>query len=222
MCGTVGTGFTPHAITIAAGEDVAARIMSFSQQGPRGICILSANGAISNATLRQSAASGGTVTYEGRFEILSLSGSFLVTELCRTGGLSVSLAGPDGRVIGGGVAGMLMAASPVQVVVGSFVCLPKKTHTKALKAEDASKLSISPGGAAASNMRNSVAPPEVSVCERGNDKQDSPPTNNQTSGNATSSNDTPPGQMIAVQMGWLGSQESNRRITDINMSSPGQ
>ena len=34
----------------------------------------------------------------------------------RTGGLSVSFAGPDGRVIGGGVAGMLMAASPVQVV----------------------------------------------------------------------------------------------------------
>lgn len=33
----------------------------------------------------------------------------------RTGGLSVSLASPDGRVVGGGVAGMLMAASPVQV-----------------------------------------------------------------------------------------------------------
>jgi hypothetical protein len=56
---------------------------------------------------------------QGRFEILALSGSFLVTESggnrSRTGGLSVSLAGPDGRVIGGGVAGMLMAASPVQV-----------------------------------------------------------------------------------------------------------
>lgn len=56
---------------------------------------------------------------QGRFEILSLSGSFLLTENAgtrsRTGGLSVSLAGPDGRVIGGGVAGLLMAASPVQV-----------------------------------------------------------------------------------------------------------
>lgn len=30
-------------------------------------------------------------------------------------GLSVSLAGSDGRVLGGGVAGMLVAASPVQV-----------------------------------------------------------------------------------------------------------
>ena len=45
-------------------QDVAARIMSFSQQGPRGICILSANGAISNVTLRQPSTSGGTVTYE--------------------------------------------------------------------------------------------------------------------------------------------------------------
>ena len=33
----------------------------------------------------------------------------------RGGGLSVSLAGPDGRVLGGGVAGVLIAASPVQV-----------------------------------------------------------------------------------------------------------
>lgn len=56
---------------------------------------------------------------QGRFEILSLSGSFLLSESggqrSRTGGLSVSLSGPDGRVLGGGVAGLLTAASPVQV-----------------------------------------------------------------------------------------------------------
>ena len=33
----------------------------------------------------------------------------------RTGGLSVSLSGPDGRVLGGNVAGLFTAASPVQV-----------------------------------------------------------------------------------------------------------
>jgi hypothetical protein len=57
---------------------------------------------------------------QGLFEILSLSGSFLLSEngdhRSHTGGLSVSLAGPDGRVLGGGVAGLLTAASPVQVV----------------------------------------------------------------------------------------------------------
>lgn len=56
---------------------------------------------------------------QGRFEILSLSGSYMVSESggqrSRTGGLSVLLAGPDGRVLGGGVAGLLTAAAPVQV-----------------------------------------------------------------------------------------------------------
>lgn len=33
----------------------------------------------------------------------------------RSGGMSVSLAGPDGRVVGGGVAGLLIAATPIQV-----------------------------------------------------------------------------------------------------------
>jgi hypothetical protein len=48
-----------------------------------------------------------------------LSGSFIPIETqgarSRSGGMSVSLASPDGRVVGGGVAGLLVAASPVQV-----------------------------------------------------------------------------------------------------------
>ncbi|XP_008804001.2 AT-hook motif nuclear-localized protein 1-like [Phoenix dactylifera] len=122
---SAGANFTPHVITVAAGEDVTMKIISFSQQGPQAICILSANGIISNVTLRQPDSSGGTLTYEGRFELLSLSGSFMPTEnggtRSRSGGMSVSLASPDGRVVGGGVAGLLVAASPVQVVVGSFL-----------------------------------------------------------------------------------------------------
>lgn len=58
------------------------------------------------------------VTLQGRFQILCLSGSYLVSEdggpRGRTGGVSVSLSSPDGHVVGGGVA-MLIAASPVQV-----------------------------------------------------------------------------------------------------------
>ncbi|OEL27377.1 AT-hook motif nuclear-localized protein 1 [Dichanthelium oligosanthes] len=119
---SAGANFTPHIITVAPGEDVTMKVISFSQQGPRAICILSANGVISNVTLRQPDSSGGTLTYEGRFELLSLSGSFMPTEnRSRSGGMSVSLASPDGRVVGGGVAGLLVAASPVQIVVGSFL-----------------------------------------------------------------------------------------------------
>jgi hypothetical protein len=47
--------------------------MTFSQQGPRTVCILSANGAISNVTLRQPATSGGLVTYEVCCTVLVLT-----------------------------------------------------------------------------------------------------------------------------------------------------
>lgn len=57
---------------------------------------------------------------QGQYEIISLSGSFLLSEnngtRSRTGGLSVLLSGSDGQVLGGGVAGMLMAGSQVQVL----------------------------------------------------------------------------------------------------------
>ncbi|KAJ0263303.1 AT-hook motif nuclear-localized protein 3 [Hirschfeldia incana] len=121
----VGANFTPYVLTVNAGEDVTMKIMTFSQQGSRAICILSANGPISNVTLRQSTTSGGTLTYEGRFEILSLTGSFMQNDTggtrSRAGGMSVCLAGPDGRVFGGGLAGLFLAAGPVQVMVGTFI-----------------------------------------------------------------------------------------------------
>lgn len=69
---------------------------------------------------------------QGRFEIISLSGSFLLAQdgdtRSRTGGLSVALAGSDGRVLGGCVAGMLMASTPVQVSISfrvALFCCPK-------------------------------------------------------------------------------------------------
>lgn len=128
--GSPGAGFMPHILEVNSREDVLAKLVWFSQNSPRALCILSASGAISNVTLQQASTSGGTVTYEGRFEILSLSGSFMVSESdgqrSRTGGLSVSLSGPDGRVLGGNVAGLLIAASPVQVIVGSFAPAAQK------------------------------------------------------------------------------------------------
>uniref|UniRef100_A0A6N2LFN9 AT-hook motif nuclear-localized protein n=1 Tax=Salix viminalis TaxID=40686 RepID=A0A6N2LFN9_SALVM len=152
--GSAGFGFTPHVITVKAGEDISSKIMSFSQHGPRAVSILSANGAISNVTLRQQATSGGTVTYEGKFEILV---HFLV--YCyqengvvrnRSGGLSVCLSGPDGRVLGGSVAGLLVAAAPVQVVVGSFVANGRKESKSANHKQPSSATSRLPprGGSA--------------------------------------------------------------------------
>ncbi|KAL3714046.1 hypothetical protein ACJRO7_006054 [Eucalyptus globulus] len=121
----VDANFTPHVLDVNPGEDVMMKVMSFSRQGSRAICILSANGTISNVSLCQPTSCGGTSTYEGCFEILSLSGSFAPIinggTISKSGGMSVSLSGPDGHVIGGGLAGLLVAAGPVQVIVGSFL-----------------------------------------------------------------------------------------------------
>ncbi|XP_009763229.1 AT-hook motif nuclear-localized protein 14 [Nicotiana tabacum] len=119
--GNAGQGFSPHIINVSTGEDVGQKIMMFMQQSKYELCVLSASGSISNASLRQPATSGGSITYEGRFDILTLSGSYVRTEIGgRTGGLSVCLASTDGQIIGGGVGGPLIAGGPIQVIVGSF------------------------------------------------------------------------------------------------------
>ncbi|KAA8539038.1 hypothetical protein F0562_025730 [Nyssa sinensis] len=150
--GIAGQGFTPHIITVAAGEDMAQKIMLFVQQSKREICILSASGSISNPSLRQPATSGGNITYEGRFDITALTGSFVRTELGGiTGGLGVSLSSTDGQIIGGGVGGSMRAAGPVEVIVGTFLIDPKKDITGGIK-----------GDASASNLPSPVAGPSIS------------------------------------------------------------
>ncbi|XP_042501160.1 AT-hook motif nuclear-localized protein 1-like [Macadamia integrifolia] len=46
-----GRDFTLHMVTIHTGENVAAKVISLI--GPRAVCILSANGFVSNVTIRQ-------------------------------------------------------------------------------------------------------------------------------------------------------------------------
>ncbi|KAH9324868.1 hypothetical protein KI387_005046 [Taxus chinensis] len=229
LSGSAGMGFTPHVITIATGEDVATKIMSFSHQGPRAVCILSANGAISNVTLRQSATSGGTVTYEGRFEILSLSGSFLLTEnggtRSRTGGLSVSLAGPDGRVIGGGVAGMLMAASPVQVVVGSFISNGRKPQAKPANPEPSIGL-LQAGNSGGPLASITISRGSMNDASGAKSRGPNSPMLNQGTGASISNNtgQQPVRNVASFQsMGWSSSPSMSdiRRNTDINIPLPG-
>ena len=154
--GNAGQGFTPHIITVAAGEDVAQKIMLFMQQSKREICILSASGSISNASLRQPATSGG-ITYEGRFEIISLSGSYVRTELGgRTGGLSICLSSTDGQIVGGGVGGPLQAAGPVQVIIGTFVIDTKKDVSGGVMVEASAHQLPSHAGGASVGFRSAV------------------------------------------------------------------
>ncbi|KAE8657321.1 Polynucleotidyl transferase isoform 1 [Hibiscus syriacus] len=125
-----GTGWKQQLATLGAVFNC-----SVVSDRPRAVSILSGSGTVSSVTLRQPASSTPTVTYEGRFEILCLSGSYLLAEEggphSRTGGISASLSTPDGQVIGGGVA-TLIASSLVQLVACSFVYGGSKTKIKQL------------------------------------------------------------------------------------------
>lgn len=62
---------------IGNGCDVFECVSTYARRRQRGICILSGSGTVTNVSIRQPAATGSVVTLHGRFEILSLSGSFL-------------------------------------------------------------------------------------------------------------------------------------------------
>ncbi|WOL06998.1 AT-hook motif nuclear-localized protein 23 [Canna indica] len=110
-----------HMLEVGAGCDVFDCIATYAHRRQRGVCVLSGSGVVTNVTLRQPSASGGVVTLQGRFEILSLSGSFLPPPAPPGAtSLSIFLAGGQGQVVGGNVVGALYAAGPVIVIAASF------------------------------------------------------------------------------------------------------
>ncbi|XP_077239789.1 AT-hook motif nuclear-localized protein 20-like, partial [Tasmannia lanceolata] len=110
-----------HVMEVAGGADVAECVAQFARRRQRGVCVLSGSGSVANVTLRQPAAPGAVVALHGRFEILSLTGSFLPGPAPPgSTGLTVYLAGGQGQVVGGSVVGTLIAAGPVMVVAATF------------------------------------------------------------------------------------------------------
>ncbi|MFS8007094.1 putative AT-hook motif nuclear-localized protein [Helianthus anomalus] len=78
---SVGARFVPHIINVHTGEDMTMKVMSFSQHGPCAICILSANGGIRKITCDVFLEiMTPFFVLKGRFEILSLAGSFIPSE----------------------------------------------------------------------------------------------------------------------------------------------
>nr|ABL63121.1 AT-hook DNA-binding protein [Catharanthus roseus] len=110
-----------HVLEISNGSDVVECISTFALRRHRGVSVLSGSGIVNNVSLRQPAAPGGVVTLHGRFEILSLSGSFLpAPSPPGATGLTVYLAGGQGQVVGGTVVGSLVASGPVMVIAATF------------------------------------------------------------------------------------------------------
>ncbi|KAL6985788.1 AT-hook motif nuclear-localized protein 23 [Sarracenia purpurea var. burkii] len=110
-----------HILEVTNGCDIFDSVATYARRRQRGICILSGSGMVTNVSLRQPAAAGAIVTLHGRFEILSLTGSFLPPP-APPGATSLTIfsAGGQGQVVGGNVVGELIAAGPVIVIAASF------------------------------------------------------------------------------------------------------
>ncbi|KAJ8760356.1 hypothetical protein K2173_012605 [Erythroxylum novogranatense] len=110
-----------HVLEISSGSDIAECIANYARLRHRGVSVLSGSGMVTDVTLRQPAAPGGVVTMHGRFEILSLSGSFLPEPSPPAATrLTVYLSVGQGQVVGGAAVGALVAAGPVLIVAATF------------------------------------------------------------------------------------------------------
>ncbi|RAL51256.1 hypothetical protein DM860_010758 [Cuscuta australis] len=111
-----------HVLEISSGSDIVDCISTFAQRCHRGVSVLNGTGVVADVTLRQLNAPEGVVTLHGKFEILSLSGTFLPSPSpLRTTGLTVYLAGGQGQVLGGNVMGALVASGPVVVIAATYM-----------------------------------------------------------------------------------------------------
>ncbi|KAJ8767686.1 hypothetical protein K2173_018244 [Erythroxylum novogranatense] len=110
-----------HLMEVADGCDLVESVATFARRRQRGVCIMSGTGTVTNVTLRQPASPGAIVSLHGRFEILSLAGSFLPPPAPPAAtGLTIYLAGGQGQVVGGSVVGTLTASGPVVIMAASF------------------------------------------------------------------------------------------------------
>ncbi|XP_062118323.1 AT-hook motif nuclear-localized protein 23-like [Humulus lupulus] len=110
-----------HILEVGSCCNVFDFVATYARERQRGICVLSGSDTVTNITFRQLAAAGVVVTLHGRFEIISLSGSFLPSPAPPGAtSLTVFFAGGQGQVVGGNVVGALIAAGPAIVIASSF------------------------------------------------------------------------------------------------------
>ncbi|PON56703.1 AT-hook motif nuclear-localised protein [Parasponia andersonii] len=153
-----------HILEVGSGCDVFDSVATYARKRQRGICVLSGSGTVTNVTLRQPAAAGAVVTLHGRFEILSLSGSFLPPPAPPGAtSLTIFLAGGQGQVVGGNVVGALIAAGPVIVIASSFTNvayerLPLDDDEPPLQMQQQVPQSSGGGGGSGSGVTNNPFP----------------------------------------------------------------
>ncbi|RLN03130.1 AT-hook motif nuclear-localized protein 17-like [Panicum miliaceum] len=160
----------PHVLEVPAGGDVSRALAGFARRRGLGICVLAGTGAVVDVPLRHpsppppgAAPDGAAVIFRGRYEILSISATFLAPSMSAAvpgavRDLSVSLAGPHGQIVGGAVAGPLVAATTVVVLAAAFTDL---TFHR-LPLEDDASASASGSAVAADEHRGHHQPQDAS------------------------------------------------------------
>ncbi|XP_062196225.1 AT-hook motif nuclear-localized protein 17-like [Phragmites australis] len=146
------TALRPHVLEIPAGGDVARALAGFARRRGLGICVLSGTGAVADVSLRHpspttTAEGRAAVIFRGQYDILSISATFLPPSMSAAvpravRDLSISLAGPHGQIVGGAVAGPLIAATTVMVLAAAFTDLTFQR----LPLEDDASVSVSGSG----------------------------------------------------------------------------
>ncbi|CAH9051853.1 unnamed protein product [Cuscuta europaea] len=121
---------SPYIFELPGGVDLIDSVTRFCRRRNMGVCVLNGSGSVSNVTIRQPATTpGGTVTFHGRFEILSISATVVVGPSSGgsfpphngiVNGFTISLGGPQGQVVGGVVAGPLLSAGTVYLISATF------------------------------------------------------------------------------------------------------
>ncbi|MCD7448223.1 hypothetical protein HAX54_039984 [Datura stramonium] len=114
---------SPYILEIPIGVDIIDSIYRFCGKQNLGLCILNGSGTVSNVTLKQPSSNpDSTITFRGSFNILSISATIVPQNIFSRvpNGFSISLAGPQGQVVGGTVIGPLLSAGPVYLIAASF------------------------------------------------------------------------------------------------------
>ncbi|EAZ44412.1 hypothetical protein OsJ_29032 [Oryza sativa Japonica Group] len=117
-----------HILEVAAGCDVFEALTAYARRRQRGVCVLSAAGTVANVTLRQPQSAQPRAGLAGGCDAARQVRDTLprgAPSWPRSGPPGATsprrvLAGGQGQVVGGSVAGALIAAGPVVVVAASF------------------------------------------------------------------------------------------------------
>ncbi|CAI8584977.1 unnamed protein product [Vicia faba] len=107
-----------HIIEIDVGVDLSNALFELAQHRGRSISVLNGRGMVEKVTLRQ--ATGRIVTHQGKFSIISISGTIIPSSTLESAGeLEVNLSTPAFEVIRGIVISPLVASSPLILTVVS-------------------------------------------------------------------------------------------------------